>query len=587
MTSLRSSPSTVPSAPWLAERLQALRNKMLQQGLDLYIVRGTDRFLNEYVPTAESTRVWLTGFTGSTGDALVAPDAAWLFVDGRYDLQARNEVDPALWTVERTPLGTPIERAIAERIAERARTAPHGLRVGYEPDRFSLELMERFTTWIGHAKITLVPTTPSLVEQIRGDILESQGTLRAVDEHKLGHSVDQTIDAIATWLHEQDATAMVIQRLDEIAYLTNLRGNELPFQATFRSVAMVTPTEVILAIDPAKVPDTVRTARPRIRFVKENELTNTVAALGPGATIAVDATGTTVAMKQALEATGARVITRPSPLVTMKAKKTPEELNVMQQAFRKADRVVHHAQRWLIEQVCAGAKITEADFAQQVERMFLESGAVGLSFQVISACGENAAQAHHPPDPERVIHRGELMLLDTGAYYTEGYATDLTRTFFVGTENDHPTAEMKKYFTLTLKAAIAGMNARIPRGANGAQLDGITRAPLWAAGYDYNHGTGHGVGINVHEFPPRVSSVSLTVLEEGQVFSIEPGLYIPGKAGVRIENLCTVVPDPEDPNFLRVRTLTFSPLDQRLIDDTMLTHQERDFLAWFAQNYQE
>jgi Xaa-Pro aminopeptidase len=573
--------------PWFAERLQALRARMNAEGLDLYIVRGTDRFLNEYVPTAESTRVWLTGFTGSTGDALVAHDAAWLFVDGRYDLQAAREVDPAHWAVETVPLGTAIERTLAEKIAARARIHVNGpLRVGYEPDRFSLDLAERFSAWLGTAPVTLVPSTQSLVERVRGDILESRGMVRAVDERAVGRTVDEKVAAVGAWLAEQGAAAMVVQRLDELAYLTNLRGDELPYQATFRAVALVTPGEVVVAVDLSKVPEEVRAARPRIRFVPEGGIASAVAALGAGAAVAMDPAGTTVAMRQVVETAGARVLTRPSPLTAMKARKTPEELAVMREAFRKADRVVAAAQRWLIEQVVGGARVTETDFARQVEAMFREAGAVGLSFRVISACGENAAVAHHPPDPERVIRRGEMMLLDTGAYFAEGYATDLTRTFFVGGASDQPTAAMRKYFTLTLKAAIAGMNARIPRNANGAQLDGITRAPLWAAGYDYGHGTGHGVGINVHEAPPRVASVSLTPLEEGQVFSIEPGLYLPGEAGVRIENLCTVVPDPDDSRFLRVRPLTFSPLDARLLDETLLTGDERAFLTWFASQHQ-
>ncbi len=557
---------------------------MLAEGLDLYVVRGTDRFLNEYVPTDESTRVWLSGFTGSTGDALVGPDAAWMFVDGRYDLQARAELAGGDWSVEVIALGTAIERALADRCVERSRKAP--VRVGYEPDRFSLELLGRFNEWMAEGAVTLVPSARSLVEQVRGEIVESRGTVRVLDEAAVGRTVAEKVDAVRAWLAEHHASALLVQRLDELAYVTNLRGDELPFQATFRAVALVTPKEVVVAVDLTKVPEAVSAARPSIRFVDERAFGDAVRALGAGAVVAVDPAGTTAAMRTLIEQCNAKTITRTSPFTAMKAKKTPAELKAMRSAFQRADRVVIAAQRWLIEQVVAGARVTETDFATQVETMFRASGAVGLSFKVISACGENAAIVHHPPDATRAIGRGEMMLLDTGAYYAEGYATDLTRTFFVGGPDDQPTADMKKWFTLTLKSSIAGMTARVPRGANGAQIDGICRAPLWAAGLEYAHGTGHGVGINVHESPPRVASVSLLRLEEGHVFSIEPGVYIAARGGVRIENLCTVAPDPENDGFLLVQPMTFSPLDARLVDDAMLTEAERAFLDSFAKGYE-
>jgi Xaa-Pro aminopeptidase len=565
------------------DRLVALRARMKSEGLDLYVVRGTDRFLNEYVPTAESTRVWLSGFTGSAGDALVGLEGAWMFVDGRYDLQATKELDPGDWTVVKVPLGTPIERALADECVAQHRQG--GIRVGYEPDRFSLDLLARFESWCGEGKVVLVPSERSLVELTRGEIRESRGSVRAVNEEAVGRTVKQKIDAAAEWLRYESASAIVVQRLDEIAYITNLRGDELPFQATFRSVALVTPSEIVLAVDASKVPSDVRSARPAIRFVDENALFDEVKKLGAKAVIAMDPAGTTQSMRLHLENAGATVVSAASPFTAMKAKKTPAELRAMREAFKRADRVVADAQRWLIDRVLGGERITEVDFARQVEQLFMDSGAVGLSFKVISACGANAAMAHHRPDPERVIGRGEMMLLDTGAYYAEGYATDLTRTFFVGGSNDQPTAEMKRWFTLTLKSAFAGMTARIPRGANGAQLDGICRAPLWAEGLDYSHGTGHGVGINVHEAPPRVASVSLLKFEEGHVFSIEPGVYVAGRGGVRIENLCTVVPDA-DPNFLRVESMTFSPLDRRLIDLSMLDERERAYLAEFERGFE-
>jgi Xaa-Pro aminopeptidase len=260
----------------------------------------------------------------------------------------------------------------------------------------------------------------------------------------------------------------------------------------------------------------------------------------------------------------------------------------MVSAFARADEVHAKVKSWLCAAVSKGGKITEAEVCQKTEKLFGKSGAVGLSFQVLAAAGKHGAIIHYShPDGVEPIREGELFLLDTGAFYEGGLATDLTRTFLVGAPHVKATDEQRRLFTLVLKGAIAGMRARLPVGATGEQLDALVRQPMWQAGLDYGHGTGHGVGVNVHESPPRVTIGSRVTLEPGQVFSIEPGLYLPDFGGIRIENLCTIVEDSEVPRdgvprrFLRVVPLTFSPLDKRLIDRSLLTAGERAFLTWF------
>jgi Xaa-Pro aminopeptidase len=234
--------------------------------------------------------------------------------------------------------------------------------------------------------------------------------------------------------------------------------------------------------------------------------------------------------------------------------------------------------------------VTEADVARETEARFRASGAFGLSFKVISAAGKNGAVIHYStPDEKRRIVPGELFLLDTGAYYEGGYATDLTRTFLAGPSTTKASREQKRLYTLVLKAAIAGMSARVPVGVTGEQIDALVRDPLWRHGLDYGHGTGHGVGVNVHESPPSIRMGARGTVEPGQVFSIEPGVYLPQWGGVRIENLCTVVEDTVEPpvgvprRFLRVKPLTFSPLDNRLIDRALLNDHEKRFLSWFKR----
>ena len=570
-------------------RLALVRDTLAREGLDALVVRGTDRYLNEYVPHAESTREWLTGFTGSLGDALVTRDGAWLFVDGRYHSQADREVDLGLWTVVKNALGISNESACATRLTELAkgRDADRPLVVGYEPERYAISTLETFSKALAGSAVTLRPVPGSPVERARGPVpfvVEGAGRVRAVDESRMGRTVAQKLALVREFLASKGAAALLVPKLDEVAWLTNLRAEEMPFQATFRALALVTADALLVSVHASVVDEAVKAARPDVSFVTDDAI---VAALGvvarsPCRRVVMDPSSTPTSLRDLVVTSGAEALAVPSPIVAAKAKKTPEELAAMREALAAADAVVARAQRWLRAAVAEGARVTEADFARQVERLFREAGAVGLSFKVIAAFGVNGAVVHHPSSEETVIGRGEMMLLDTGCYFADGFATDLTRTFFVGGPDDRPTDAQRRLYTLTLKAAIAGMSARFPKGAVGAQLDGITRAPLWSAGMDYLHGTGHGVGINVHESPPGIAKTSQVPLEEGHVFSIEPGLYVEGVGGVRIENLCTARQDPEREGFLRVEPLTFSPLDASLIDDALLDDRERAFLREYA-----
>lgn len=553
-------------------RLSTVRDLMRRASLTHLWVRSTDAHLNEYVPLEDSTRAWLTGFTGSAGEAIVSLDRAAVCVDGRYYLQADNEVKE--FSVVKVPLGTSLEQAA---LNELTANLHRGDRVGYEPHRTSQFELERIKKVIEPTGAELVPTEPSLVEEARGDILIQAQPLRAMDEAKLDNTAKQKLALVQQSLG--DLGGYLVQTLDEVAYLTNLRGSDLPFQVTFRSVAFVHKGGAVVGV--ANPTDELSRARPGFTFVPLALFEQTIAPFVKGARVGYDPRLTTASRVSALERMGGDPVATPSPLGPMKAKKGKKELKAMVAAFAKADRVVAQAIAWLCDEVSKRKIVSEADFANKVHALFTASGAIGLSFEIISAAGKNGAIVHYSkPNPKRIIKQGELMLLDTGAYYDEGYATDLTRTFLVGPKSQKATPDQKRYYTLTLKAAIAGMRAKVPVSARGDQLDAITRAPLWQHGLNYNHGTGHGVGINVHEFPPRIATTGTAVLEEGMVFSIEPGVYLERFGGIRIENLCTLERITGTPGYLQVRPLTFSPLDQRLIEKKLLNDEER---AWLGQ----
>ena len=569
----------------VAERLSKLRARMRERGIDAVIVRATDAYLNEYVPEDESLRVYVTGFSGSMGDALITRDRAILFVDGRYVLQAEQEAPD--FERREVPLGQPIESGWLEALGE---LSSQGVRVvGVETDRVPVSLMKTLTARADEMGLSLTPTVPSLVAEVRhaelGKAKKARGKIWHVGRELSGRSVKERLVEVAPALSMAGVDGFVVIPLDELAWIANLRGDHFPYQATFRAQAVIGKDRVFLAADEQALLAGEH-AEEEVRFVGEGGLEQAVRALlaEKGSLSLGYAEGATPeAVRASLEGLGVRMVPMESPFSKMRTTKTRAELEHMATSFRRADEVVRKVQLWLSSQVSRGATVTEADVAKRTLALFKRSGAWGLSFKVIPAAGRNGAVIHYSkPDAHTSLKEGQMFLLDTGAYYEGGYATDLTRTFLIGKGHVKASDEQKKIFTVVLKGAIAGMSARIPKGSTGEQLDAIVRDPIWRAGYNYGHGTGHGVGVNVHEFPPRVAPGVRWLLEAGQVFSIEPGIYLSEFGGVRIENLVTLVKDPDDARFLRVKPLTFSPLDKRLIDKALLSAHEKAFLDWFA-----
>ncbi|MBH1989406.1 MAG: M24 family metallopeptidase [Myxococcaceae bacterium] len=525
------------------QRLVQFRKLLEQNQLLAGLVRSTDAYLNEYVSAEKSRRAYVTGFTGSAGDALVSADRAILFVDGRYEIQAAQEAID--FEVRVIPLGSSIESAWQKEL----RSWGEG-RVGLETDRMSVTLFDQLKgiDWI---------ELPDFGPSVGGD---SEGERWSIPESIFGESTLQKLKRAESFFQDNPIDAFLIGPLDEIAWLSNQRAFEFPYQAVFSARALAYPDRLDWVSKPM--------------FFRQ------------GTRIGLDPDLTPESVRRELEQAGARVVFLKSPFQAMKSVKNPAELNHIRSAIARADRVVDETQRWISEQMEHGAALSENDVDQHVRERYKKSGATGLSFKPICAAAKNAAQVHYGvPSQNEKLNAGDLFLLDTGAYYEGGYATDLTRTFLLGGRSQLATELQKKIFTTVLKAAIAGMTARFPIGTTGAQLDALVRDPIWREGYTYPHGTGHGIGVNVHEAPPRISPASSFPMEENQVFSIEPGVYIEGFGGVRIENLCTVIRDSERSGFLKVIPLSFCPLDDRLIDTGLLTSSEMTFLTHYQSKF--
>jgi Xaa-Pro aminopeptidase len=561
----------------LVERLAQLRSHMRQKGAQFCMVRATDIYLNEYVPTEQSRRVYITGFGGSMGDAFIGLDSATLFVDGRYALQAKDEAP--LFDVQVLPLGQSIESACLEKLRE----CKSGETVLIEEDRISTTQFEALKQVAQEVGVKLV-SDGALVDQIRSERNETpkstRGKVWQADAKILGTTLADRLKTVHASLQREDVEGYLLVALDDIAWLSGFRGLDFAYQSTFAARAIVLKDQLWL-ITPHPASDFA--TEPGIRCFESFE--QAAAELGK-IKIGFEPNATPVALQRQLERTGESLKKMANPVQDLKVHKCQTEIDHLFSGFKRADHVVFTTQNWVCDQVMSGKTITEGDVYDYVSARFAASGTVALSFTPICGYAKNAAIIHHStPDREIAIKEGEMFLLDTGGIYEGGYSTDLTRTFLVGNESTKASKEHKEMFTLVLKAAIIGMSARFPKGTTGVQLDAMVRAPIWLKGLNFAHGTGHGLGINVHEFPPRIATVGHAKIDVGHIFSIEPGLYFPNVGGVRIENLCTVVEDQENKGFLRVLPLTFAPLDERLIAWDMLDKSDLAFLEYFKQRF--
>lgn len=551
-----------------APRVAALRALMSRQGLDAVIVPRADAHQGEYVADADARLRWLTGFSGSAGFAIVTAQRAGVFVDGRYRVQVRAETDAAVFTPVHWP-----ETSASAWLRE---ALPHGGALGYDPwlhTRSEIEALERGLSGSG---ITL-RAVANPVDAIWPDRPAPPcGAARIHDPALAGATPAQRRDSIAAILHEAGQRSAVLTMPDSIAWLLNIRGSDIPRNPVVQAFATLDASgRVGLFADPAKFgPDVRAHLGNEVSFAPPEAFTPALAGLtGP---VRLDPDTAPEAVFLALEAAGVTIARDRDPVALPKARKTGAELAGMRAAHRRDAVAMIRALAWIDAQ--PPGSFTEIDVVRALEDFRRDAGAIDISFDTICGSGPNGAIVHYrvTEATDRRVSRGEILLLDSGAQYEDG-TTDITRTIAIG---EPPEAAADAY-TRVLQGMIGLSRLRFPRGLAGRDIEGVARAPLWTAGLDFDHGTGHGVGaaLCVHEGPLRISRRSDLPLEPGMIFSNEPGYYREGEWGIRIENLIAVEPahSPDGRDLLGFETLTLVPIDKRLIAPGMLSRGE---VAW-------
>ncbi len=570
-----------------AFRLNALRAALKSSGLNGFIVPKADAFQNEYVPAYADRLAWLTGFTGSAGHAVILEDKAALIVDSRYTLQAKAEVSEGLYAVELFPK-TKVSSWLAANAAK-------GAVIGYDPALFTLAGLKPIEEQAAEKGFKLKPLARNPADRIWKDRpAEEHAPIFLHGERFAGERAQSKLERVRKAIREKGAAGLFVCAPDAVAWLFNIRGHDvlhtpLPLVRAYVPAAC----EPVLFTSPGHIVPENQEAIERLAEIADLDALPQVlpSLIEPGAKVMIDHARTTLAIARALKACKAKLVEASDPCIPFKAKKNATELQGARNAHLRDGAALCRFLAWLDAQAPSGA-LDELTASDRLEAFRRETGEFqDLSFDTISGAGSNGAIVHYRATPatNKKLLPGTLYLIDFGAQYLDG-TTDVTRTAAIG----EPTEEMRRHYTLVLKGHIGIASARFPEGTRGVDIDGFARRALWAAGLDYGHGTGHGIGsfLSVHEGPQSISRNGMVALEPGMIVSNEPGYYREGHYGIRLENLCAVtephaVEGGETP-MMGFETLTLAPFDRRLIVPELLTAEELEWLnAYHARVLKE
>lgn len=558
--------------------LPLLRAEMKKLGLDGFIVPHDDEYQNEYIPAYAERLMWISGFSGSAGAALVFFDSAVIFADGRYTLQVRQQADDAFFAYEELT-ETPPDVWLVKH-------GRKGARIGYDSMLHTPGGLAKLEAAAKKSEFSLIAVERNPIDTAWADQpARPNGRVVPHDLAFSGKASTEKRAEIAKALRDAGADAALITAPPSVAWLFNIRGCDVSRTPLPLSRAVVVANgDATLFVAPEKVDDALKShLGPDVDVRAESQVENALEALGrKGLAVAIDPSLAPARYARILEDSGARVIDLVDPCALPRAIKNQTELDGTRAAHVRDGAAVTRFLHWVATRAQSGA-VDEIAAAKRLEAFRAETGKlVDLSFDTISGAASNGAVVHYKVSTatNRQLTPNTLYLIDSGAQYTDG-TTDITRTIAIG----EPTAEMRDRFTRVLKGHIALATMRFPAGTTGHQLDMIARKPLWDAGLDYDHGTGHGVGsfLGVHEGPQRIAKApNSQALKPGMILSNEPGYYKTGEFGIRIENLIVVTEPPPikggERSMMGFETITLAPIDLNLVDRSLLTDAERQWL---------
>lgn len=559
-------------------RLESVRDALRAQGLSALLVPSSDPHLSEYLPERWQGRVWLSGFTGSMATLVVTTERAALFADSRYWGQAEHELRGSGIELVKIPTG-----AATHHIEWLTGNLPRGGTVAVDGQVLGLAAAQALRAALEPAGLAL-RTAGDLLDMVWDD---RPALPRAhVYAHRAPHAATPRtakLAAVREAMVRHGATHHFVSTVDDIAWITNLRGADVSYNPVFLAHLLLDAGTATLFVGAGKIDAALAAelAADGVVVADYAAAAPALAALLAGSTLLIDPRRITLAFREQVAA-GVKVVEAINPSTLAKSRKTADEAAFIREAMAEDGAAMCHFYAWFEAALARGERMTELTIDEKLSaERAKRQGFVGLSFPVIAGFNANGAMPHYRATPEShaAIEGNGLLLIDSGGQYLGG-TTDITRVWPIGQVSD----AMKRDYTLVLKGTIALSRARFPRGTLSPMLDALARAPLWAEAIEFGHGTGHGVGyfLNVHEGPQSISKTipeATMAMEPGMITSVEPGLYREGRWGVRIENLVMNVAGPisEFGEFLDFETLTLCPIDTRCIDMSLMRADE---LAW-------
>lgn len=566
-------------------RLAAIRAVLATKGLDGFVVPRADAHQSEVAAPRDNCLEYITGFTGSAGLALIMADKALIFVDGRYDIQVRHEVDQELFAIHHLH-NDPIDKWMRG-------NATKGSRIGFDPMLINGDLHQKMLSAMTDAGGELSPIADDVFDMIWNDRpTKPLGTVRAMLVSVAGESSASKKQRIANSIAESGADLMVETLPDNIAWLLNVRGSDVPMNPVPHSFLVLSADGAAeWFVDSRKLGNDLSAFElDSVQLSSPESFINRVGQIASNKTVMIDPQFSPVAVRLAVETAGGRTITKTSPLTVLKANKNAVELEGYRRCHIEDGVAVTNFLAWVqkegrkregtanpLTELEAEAKLLE--FRQQ------GAGFLEASFRSISASGSNAAMCHYNSAEETnaIIDSHSPYLIDSGGQYVDG-TTDITRTLMLGPSSN----ALKQTYTAVLKGFLSLIMAKMPIGTQGHQLDAFARRPLWDLGLDYDHGTGHGVGHNllIHEYPHRFAKIANPYgLEPGNIMTIEPGYYEAGQYGLRIENQVEVVAVSQ--KFCGFSSLTLAPIDLTAVDISKLSNEEIVFLNAYHETVRQ
>ena len=562
--------------PDIRSRVSALRRLLKADHLNGFIIPRADAHQSEVATPHDDRLAFITGFSGSAGLAFVMPEKALIFVDGRYEIQVRHEVDPTLYAVHHLN-NDPLDQWLATH-------GQAGWRIGFDPMLIDIALYDRLASAADKSGFTLVPVERDFFDEIWTDRpAKPIGQVRPMSAALSGESVAAKTARIGANLAASGADMLAETLPDNIAWLLNLRGSDIAMNPVPQSFMILkSDGSVDWFVDARKLPNDLSDFELEdVNILAPQDFVATVAQNAAGKKVMIDQSFAPTALRLAVEKAGGTAVATDNPLTIAKARKTPAELQGYRDCHLEDGIALTEFLAWLETEAppraASGDPIREIEAEEKL--LFFRSkrkGFLEASFRSISASGANAAMCHYGATAESnapVTPAGPY-LIDSGGQYENG-TTDVTRTLFLSV----PDEPVRRSYTAVLKGFIALISAQFPDGTCGHQLDALARLPLWQLGLDYDHGTGHGVGHNllVHEYPHRFSKKANSYgFEPGIIMTIEPGYYEADTYGLRVENQVEVVRTA--PGFCRFSSLTLAPIDLKAVDVDALSREEITFI---------